>query len=205
MRRIAGDVQYMTLEIRPNSDLAWTPSQAYRERSRLLALMTQNGLDSVDAWRAWAAEDIGRYWGTVVEDLGLDFATPYSAVVDLSKGAPWAEWFVDGGFNYVTNALDRHATGPKRDRAALIWEGDDCTQRTVSFGDLLAETNRLANVLGDLGIERGDVVGIFMPMAPETVSAVLACGKIGAIYTPLFSGFGAEAVASRLRTATRSS
>ncbi|HYP59192.1 MAG TPA: AMP-binding protein, partial [Thermomicrobiales bacterium] len=199
MRRIAGDVQYMTLEIRPNSDLAWTPSQAYRERSRLLALMTQNGIDSVDAWRAWAAEDIGRYWGTMVEDLGLDFTTPYSAVVDLSKGAPWAEWFVDGGFNYVANALDRHAAGPKRDRAALIWEGDDGTQRTVSFGDLLAETNRLANVLGDLGIERGDVVGIFMPMAPETVSAVLACGKIGAIYTPLFSGFGAEAVASRLR------
>ena len=102
-------------------------------------------------------------------------------------------------FNYVANALDRHAAGPRRDRAALIWEGDDGTQRTVSFGDLLAETNRLANVLGDLGIERGDVVGIFMPMAPETVSAVLACGKIGAIYTPLFSGFGAEAVASRLR------
>jgi acetyl-CoA synthetase len=199
MRRIAGDVQYMTLEIRPNSDLAWTPTQAYRDRSRLLALMTQHGIESVDEWRAWAADDIGRYWGTVVEDLGLDFSAPYSAVVDLSKGAPWAEWFVDGDFNYVANALDRHAAGPERDRAALIWEGDDGTQRIVTFADLLAETNRVSNVLRNLGVERGDVVGIFMPMAPETVAAVLACGKIGAVYTPLFSGFGAEAVASRLR------
>src|SRR5689334_3287633 len=164
MRRIAGDVQYMTLEIRPNSDLAWAPTQAYRDRSRLLALMTQHGIESVDEWRAWAAEDIGRYWGTVVEDLGLDFSATFSAVVDLSKGAPWAEWFVDGDFNYVANALDRHAAGSEPDRAALIWEGDDGTQRTVTFADLLAETNRVSNVLRNLGVERGDVVGIFMPM-----------------------------------------
>src|SRR4029079_6155095 len=142
MRRIAGDVQFMTLETRQNSDLAWTPTQAYRDRSRLLALITQHGIDSVDAWRAWAAADIGRYWGTVVEDLDLNFSAPYSAVVDLSQGVPWAEWFGSGEFNYVSNALDRHASGPKRDQAALIWEGDDGTQRTVSSTELLAETNR---------------------------------------------------------------
>ncbi|HQY32143.1 MAG TPA: AMP-binding protein, partial [Thermomicrobiales bacterium] len=80
----------------------------------------------------------------------------------------------------------------------MIWEGDAGDQRTVSFAELQSESNRLANVLTGLGIGSGDVVGIFMPMLPETVAAVLACGKIGAIYTPLFSGFGAEAVATRL-------
>jgi acetyl-CoA synthetase len=199
MRRTAGDPQDMTLDIRSNSDVAWTPTQAYRDRSRLLALMSQHGVETVDDWRRWAAEDIGRYWDTVVRDLCLDFSAPYEQVVDLGNGAPWAEWFVGGSFNYVANALDRQAAGPMRDKLALIWEGDDGSQRTVNFAELLAETNQVANALKGLGISKGDIVGIFMPMAPETVSAVLACGKIGAIYTPLFSGFGAEAVASRLR------
>jgi acetyl-CoA synthetase len=189
----------MTLETRTNPNLEWTPTQDYRDRSRLLALMTRFGIDSVDSWREWAAADIGRYWDTVVQDLGLSFSSPYVNAVDLSKGAPWPEWFVDGAFNYVHNALDRHALGDARDKTALIWEGDDGAQRSISFGELFAETNRLANVLVELGIGKGDVVGIYLPMLPETVTAVLACGKVGAIFTPLFSGFGAEAVASRLR------
>jgi acetyl-CoA synthetase len=189
----------MTLETRTNPNLEWTPTQDYRDRSRLLALMTRFGIDSVDSWREWAAADVGRYWDTVVQDLGLSFSSPYAKAVDLSKGAPWPEWFIDGAFNYVHNALDCHALGDARDKTALIWEGDDGAQRSISFGELFAETNRLANVLVELGIGKGDVVGIYLPMLPETVTAVLACGKVGAIFTPLFSGFGAEAVASRLR------
>jgi acetyl-CoA synthetase len=198
-RPVPGVMRFMTLETRAGAEPAWLPSQSYRDRSRLLALMGRHGVDSVPDWRAWAAADIGRYWDTVVEDLDLEFSSPYSKPVDLSRGLPWPEWFVGGEFNYVHNALDRHAARPTRDRAALRWEGDDGARRTLSFGDLLEETNRLANALSSLGVERGDVVGIFLPMLPETVVAVLACGKIGAIYTPLFSGFGAEAVASRLR------
>ena len=194
-----GELRFMTIESRSSVDLKWTPTQAYRDRSRLLALMQQHGVTSVDDWRLWAAADIGRYWDTVVRDLGLEFNRPYTRPVDLSRGSAWPEWFVGGDFNYVHNALDRHATGPSRGRIALFWEGDDGATRSVSFADLQTETNRLANALKSLGVAKGDVVGIYLPMLPETVVAVLACGKIGAIYTPLFSGFGADAVASRLQ------
>ena len=178
---------------------AWVPSEPYLERSRLLKLMQSHGIDSVDEWRAWAAADIGRYWDTAVQDLGMEFSQPYSAPVDLSDGKAWPRWFVDGSFNYVHNALDRHATGANASRIAIRWEGDDGASRILTFADLHSETNRLANVLTSIGIGSGDTIGIFMPMLPETVVAVLACGKIGAVYTPLFSGFGADAVASRLQ------
>src|SRR5207249_5178209 len=82
---------------------------------------------------------------------------------------------------------------------ALIWEGDDGEIRKRTYWELTNETNRLANALRNLGVTKGDRVGIFLPMLPETVAATLACGKLGAIYTPMFSGYGEEAVASRLR------
>jgi acetyl-CoA synthetase len=177
---------------------AWLPTEDYRSRSRLLKLMSSHGVRDLDDWHAWAAQDIGRYWGTIVDDLNLEFSRPYDQVVDLSGGAAWPTWFTNGAFNYVSNALDRWAAGPDAQRAAVLWEGDDSDRRTLTFRDLHRETNRLANVLRTYGVGKGDVVGIFMPMLPETVIAVLACGKIGAIYTPLFSGFGSEAAASRL-------
>lgn len=178
---------------------AWSPSAAYLERSRLKRFMEANGSATVDEHLAWAAADIGRYWDAVVGDLDLDWHQPYDEVIDLSNGAPWAEWFANGGFNYVANAIDRQATGRRRNQLAIVWEGDGGEVRKLSYRDLWVETNRLANALVSLGIGKGDRVGIFMPMLPETVAATLACGKIGAIYTPMFSGYGEEAVASRLR------
>lgn len=159
--------------------------------------MKRHGVETLEDWHGWANADIGRYWDAVVQDIGLEFHARYSQPVDLSIGAPWPEWFVGGGFNYVANALDRHANGLRRDQTALIWEGDDGQERSLTYRQLWTETNRLANALAKLGLGFGDVVGVYMPMLPETVIAVLACGKIGAIYTPLFSGFGADAVAAR--------
>ncbi|MEA2524928.1 MAG: acetyl-CoA synthetase [Thermomicrobiales bacterium] len=179
--------------------VVWEPSPDYIERSRLRRFIDALGLDSYEAFLAWGAADIGRYWDAVVRDLGLEWHRPYSQAIDLSHGAPWPEWFVDGGFNYVANALDRHAAGARRNQLALIWEGDDGEVRKLTYWELANETNRLANALRDLGVKKGDRVGIFLPMLPETVAATLACGKLGAIYTPMFSGYGEEAVASRLR------
>ena len=189
----------MTSEQIKTTHAVWTPSQDYLNRSRLLKLMRQHDIETVADWREWAAADIGRYWETVVTDLDLAFSKQFTAPVDLSAGRQWPKWFVDGKFNYVDNALDRHVSEGRGDQIAIIWEGDDGDSRDVSFTELQDQTNRLANVLTSLGVGRGDAVGIFMPMLPETVAAVLACGKIGASYTPLFSGFGADAVATRLR------
>ncbi len=181
--------------------IAWEPDAGYLERSRLLRFARSVGHESYEELLPWADADPGRYWDAVVRDLEFGFDPPYSQAVDLSKGKPWPEWFVGGGFNYVTYALDRHLATSKRDETAVVWEGDDGEVVEWTFAELAAETSRVANALTELGISRGDRIGIFLPMVPETVAAVLACGKIGAIYTPMFSGYGEEAVASRLRDA----
>lgn len=178
---------------------AWTPSEAYLERSRLRRFMHSAGNETIDQHLAWANADAGRYWDAVIADLDLEWSAPYAAALDLENGAPWAEWFTGGHFNYVANAVDRQAAGSRRNQLAIIWEGDDGSLRKLSYRDVLIETNRFANALISLGVKKGDRVGIFLPMLPETVIATLACGKIGAIYTPMFSGYGEEAVASRLR------
>lgn len=188
----------------PHEAPAWLPDERYRERSRLLRFLSKHGLGSYEDLLARANTDPAWYWGAVADDLGLVWTRPYRDVLDLSRGAPWAEWFVDAGFNYVTNALDRHVAGPDGDRTAVIWEGDDGTARRLSFRQLQAEVNRLANGLRALGVNRGDRVGVFMPMLPETAIAVLALGKLGTVFVPMFSGFGPEALASRLRDAEAS-
>lgn len=179
--------------------IAWEPNPAYLDRSRTMRFMERHGIAGYDALLARAVDDPAWYWGAVAEDLELVWSRPYNEVLDLSQGAPWAEWFTGGGFNYVTSALDRHAEGAGADRVAITWEGDDGAVRRLSFGELLAETNQLANALRELGVQRGDRVGVFLPMLPETVAAVLALGKVGAVFLPMFSGFGADALGSRLR------
>jgi acetyl-CoA synthetase len=178
--------------------IAWAPNATYTERSRLRRFMARYGIATYDDLLARANADPAWYWGAVADDLELVWSRPYREVLDVSRGAPWAEWFVGGGFNYVTSALDRHAEGSDAERIALIWEGDDGAVRRLTFRDLQDETNRLANALRALGVQRGDRVGVYMPMLPETVAAVLALGKLGAVFVPMFSGFGAEALASRL-------
>ncbi len=179
--------------------IVWEPSTAYLDRSRLKQFMANVGATDYEDLLRRAAADPAWYWNAVVHDLDLVWTRPYEQVLDLSAGPAWPNWFAGGAFNYVHNALDRHATGARRNQLAITWEGDDGEARKLSYWELSVETNRLANALRALGIGKGDRVGIFLPMLPETVMAVLACGKVGAVYVPMFSGYGPEAVASRLR------
>src|SRR5215213_7251829 len=107
-----------------DADVAWKPSQAYLDRSRLRRFMARHAIATYDDLLERATADPAWYWEAVAEDLALTWSRPYEQVLDLSRGAPWAEWFTGGGFNYVSSALDRHADGPGGDRTALIWEGD---------------------------------------------------------------------------------
>ncbi|CAN5832872.1 AMP-binding protein [soil metagenome] len=178
---------------------AWHPTDEYRQRSRLRTFFEGNGIQDYQSFLSWAVEDTGRYWDSVVKDLGLQFDPPYSAAVDFLLGTAWPEWFVDGGFNYVRSSLDRWIEAGDGEKIAIIWEGDSGEQRRLTYQELQDQTLALAAGLRSLGIEKGDRVGLFMPMIPETVVAVLALGAIGAIYIPMFSGYGPDAVASRLR------
>ncbi len=110
---------------------------------------------------------------------------------------PHAQWFVGGKINASFNCLDRHLAGPRRNKAALVWEGEPGDSRVLTFQMLHREVCKFANVLKSQGIKPGDVVTIYMPMVPELVIAMLACARIGATHSVIFGGFGADAVADR--------
>lgn len=179
----------------------WHPTPEYVERSRLRRFMEAEGIQAYDDLLRRAVEDPAWFWAAVVRDLGLEFYEPYTQVLDTSAGLPWTRWFTSGRINYVHNALDRWAASEARSRTAIRWEGDDGATRQLTYGELAAMVSRAAAGFRALGIEKGDRVGIFMPMLPETAAATLAVSKLGAIYVPIFSGYGAEAVATRLRDA----
>ena len=145
--------------------------------------------------------DIAWFWDTVLCDLEIEFHKPYSRVVDLSEGKPWARWCIDGEMNIVHNMLDKYAGTSTDERIAIKSEVEDETTRTLTYKELREEVNRMATALHSLGLGRGDAIGVFMPMVPEIVVAMLAIIKIGGIFLPLFSGFGAAAIVSRLKDA----
>ncbi|MGE5619529.1 MAG: AMP-binding protein, partial [Sphingomonadaceae bacterium] len=181
-----------------SAEIVWWPTPEYTDGSHLRRFMERHGLSGYEALLARAVRDPEWFWDAVVRDLDVRFYSPYRQVLDLSQGMPWARWFVGGSFNYVHNALDKHAASPRSQGTALIWEGEEGRVRRLTYRELYGEVNRLAGALVAMGIRKGDMVGIFMPMVPETVVATLACSKIGAVYIPVFSGYAAPAVASRL-------
>jgi acetyl-CoA synthetase len=182
-----------------SQQVVWRPSAIELERSRLMAFMREHQLPEYDALLARSVADPAWYWDAVVKHLGIEWYRPYEQVLDVSRGNAWPNWFVGAQYNYVHDAVDKRATGRDRDRIAIIWEGDGGDVRRLTYGELAVETNRLAAALVELGIGTGDRVGIFLPMVPETAIATLACAKIGAIFIPIFSGYAANAAATRLR------
>ncbi|HYP21787.1 MAG TPA: AMP-binding protein, partial [Chloroflexia bacterium] len=180
-------------------EIAWRPTPAYIERSRLRRFMLHHGIDTFGALVERYGADPAWFWQAVVEDLGLEWYEPYKQVLDLSGGIEWARWFAGGSYNYVRDAVDKHAGGPLSAATAIGWEGEDGEVRNLTYDELSRQVNQAANALRALGVGRGDRVGVYMPMLPETAVAVLAISKIGAIYIPVFSGYGGAAIASRLQ------
>ncbi len=187
----------------PSFELAWEPTPEYVERANVTRLMGRHGIDSIDELRRRSIERPEWFWDAVVEDLGIPFTKPYTAVCDLGDGAPWARWFVDGEVNLATACVERWA-GDERTaaRPALICEAESGAVETLSFADLKARTDALAAALRHAGIGKGDAVAIFMPMVAEAALAFYAIAKLGAVCVPIFSGFAAAAVASRLQDAS---
>ena len=182
------------------SDLAWEPTPEYVERANVTRLMRAHGIASIGELRARSVEDVAWFWDAVVADLGIPFSRPYTRVLDDSRGIEWCRWFDDGEVNLAVACVDRWADSTPH-APALIAEAEDGEVRTLSYSELRAEVERVAAALRGAGIGKGDAVGVFMPMVPEAVVAAYAAARVGAIYMPIFSGFGAPAVASRLRDA----
>jgi len=175
---------------------AWTPSAAYLERSRLRAFAMKNGCADYAALLRWSTEDLDGFWAATERDLRIAWRTPYTHVLDTSRGLPWTTWWTGGRMNYVATAL-RH----DGDRVAIVAEGEEGTVRTLTYRELSDQVASFAAGLRSLGVKNGDRVAVFLPLTVECAVAVLAIGVIGAVFIPIFSGYGAEAIAGRLRDA----
>jgi acetyl-CoA synthetase len=163
--------------------------------------MARAGASTYEELHAWSVADVARFWDVALDHLGVAWYRRYDRTLDLSRGLPWARWFLGGRTNLVLNCVDRHAEGPLADREAVVGEADDGAVRRWTYRELRDEANRAAGWLRDAGVKVGDRVGIYLPMVPEVVAALFACFQVGAVAVPVFSAFGPQALAVRLRDA----
>ncbi len=183
-------------------EIVWRPSKDYIRRSNLRAFMDRHGINSLDGLLRKSSEDVSWFTDELIKFLGIEFQKPYSNVLDLSGGIRFPKWCVDGKLNIVHNCLDKWTADEETSgRTALIWEGEEGRSRSLTYRELYEEVNRCSNALRSLGYGKGDVIGLFMPMTPEIVVALLSIARIGGVILPLFSGYGASAVATRLKDA----
>jgi len=179
--------------------IAWVPDEVTLGRSRLQRLIDRTGAGTYAALLERIAEDPEWYWREALADLDLVWQRQPDRVWDLERGLAWPEWFPGGSFNFTQSALDRWVERGDGDRVAVIAERDDGTVETRTFRELRDETVRVAAGLRGAGVMPGDRVGVLMPMIPATVVAMLALARIQAVSVPLFSGFGEDAIVTRLR------
>src|SRR6266571_1696084 len=179
----------------------WHPTPELIAQSNLQRFIQKHGLGSYNELMRRSTTDIAWFWNTVLCELSIQFYKPYSHVVDLSQGKPWAKWCVNGKMNIVHNMLDKYAGTEIDNRLAIKSEIEDGTTRALTYEELRGQVNKMAASLHSLGLGKGDAIGVFMPMVSEIVIAMLAIIKIGGIFLPLFSGFGAAAIVSRLNDA----
>ena len=179
-------------------ETVWQPNPDWIAASNLRAFLDRHGIATYEDLHACARADIAWFWDAVLADLGIEFYVPYTQVVDLGDGMEFPRWCVGGKLNIIHNCLDKWQVTAARDRIALRWEGEEGSVRTFTYGELYVEVNRCANALRRLGLGKGDVVALYLPMIPELAIAFLAIIKIGAIILPLFSGYGPGALVTRL-------
>jgi acetyl-CoA synthetase len=178
------------------ADAVWFPPDDIAG-TNLGRFMAAEGVGDFAELRARSVDEPEWFWDAVVRFLDVPFATPYSSVLDTSRGIPWATWFNGGRMNVAELCLDRHAAADPHG-LALVWEAEDGETRRWTWAELRAEADGLAELLAARGVGEGDRVGVFLPMLPETVAALFGIMKVGAVFLPLFSGYGAPAVVGRL-------
>jgi acetyl-CoA synthetase len=154
-----------------------------------------SSLEQYEALWNRAKADPEGFWGELAQTLR--WSRRWDKVLEWNP--PFAKWFVGGTINVADNCIDRHCEGPLKNKAAIIWEGEPGDRRVLRYQDLQREVSRFANVLKGLGVQKGDVVAVYMPMVPELAIAILACARIGAPHTVVFGGFSAEALAGRIQ------
>ncbi|MBP1465176.1 acetate--CoA ligase [Candidatus Chloroploca sp. M-50] len=179
-------------------DEVFTPDSSIVEQSNVMAYARSKGLSSYDELYQWTLDNNEQFWADMASEL--EWFEPWEKVLDDSD-KPFFKWFTGAKTNIVHNALDRHARSWRKNKLAIVWEGEDGTQRTFSYHALNREVNKMANVLKSVGVKKGDIVTIYLPRIPELPMFMLACAKIGAAHSVVYGGFSEAALADRLADA----
>jgi acetyl-CoA synthetase len=186
------DLDYLLKEKR-----IFEPSKTLVDDTNIKKWMDEHDISDYDELLEKAEENPKWFWDDLAREL--EWYKPYEKTFEWNP--PHAEWFLNGKFNIIHNALDRHAKGTNKNKTAFLWESESGNVRRISYHELYIEVNKFANALKSLGIGKGDTVSIYLPMIPELPIAMLACAKIGAIHSVVFSGFWAKAFQDRINDA----
>ncbi len=168
------------------------------KNTNLMRLAAKHGIDTIEELYNRADSDPEWFWPAVIDDCGLKFDSPFRKLIDQGDGIPWSKWFVDGTINITRNCVEKHKDNPS---PAIKFEREDGTRGVLSFRELDRITGKLAGSLLKLGIKKGDRVGIYMPPNPESIISLYSIMRIGAVAVPIFSGYGLDAVNTRIKDA----
>ena len=175
--------------------MIWEPSREFIERTNVWRFMERLGFSDREAFLHFSRENPERFWDELMREMDVEWFTPYRQVLDSTDGLEWTRWFAGGRLNIAHNCLDRWADSG---RVACLWEGENGAPRSITFEEVRNEANRIANGLLSIGLEAGDRVALCLPMVPEILSILYGCFKAGLTVVPIFAGFGAAAIATRL-------
>ena len=181
-----------------NQPIAWTPTSEVIERARLTKFMRQVGAATFDELYRFSINDVERFTAEVLRFLDIKFNPPYEKLLDTEHGIAFPNWCAGAGLNITEMCLDRWQTDEMKDQPAIIWEGEEGIEMKTSYAELQKHVEDCAKALRFHGLTKGDAVGIHLPMMIGTVVALLAINRIGAIAVPVFSGYGIDAISSRL-------
>ncbi|WZY00819.1 AMP-binding protein [Bacillus sp. FSL W7-1360] len=177
----------------------WQPTKAQIEKTRLYQWMKRLGYINDEDFHRASIENPDWFWHEVVRTLGVVWQKPYTSVLNMDDGIAFPKWFQDGTLNIVDSAVTKWTEDPHmRTKKALAWEGECGATIDMTYQALADNVEKLAAGLSARGMKKGDIAGVLMPMTPEVVVIMLACAKLGVITTPIFSGYGEEAIATRL-------
>jgi acetyl-CoA synthetase len=180
------------------SDFAFVPTEDQIKKSNIHALMKKYNLKTLAELSEKAKTDLDWFWSAVDEDIGIVWSQKYSKVSDFSEGYAWPKWFVNGKTNIINSTIEKFSKLTP-DKTAYYFVSEDGKKNQLTYKEIESNVNKLANGLRSLGVQKGNVVAIYMPMIAEAIIAIMACAKIGAVQTVVFSGYSSESLRIRLQ------
>ena len=180
------------------SDFEFIPTEKQIEESNIYKFMKKHNVSSLEELSQKAKDDLEWFWKSVDSDIGIVWDKPYEKILDVSKGIAWAKWFINGKTNIYKSSVEKFAK-LSPEKIAYYFESEDGIISQISYSELDSKVSQLANGLKSLGVKKGDVIAIYLPMIEEAILSILAAAKIGAIQTVIFSGYSSESLHVRLQ------